>query len=97
MLCRIYAVQMQPRKYVLCHAEYTAPSQQHELHYTWYRSGVYLNWKIYIIRWGSVVVRGHTGYVSGFRMGIWISLVKRISLLAAGIIAHSTILHGSSV
>ena len=30
LLCRICTVQIQPRKYVLDHADYTAPTRQHE-------------------------------------------------------------------
>ena len=34
MLCRICAVQIQPRKHVLDHADHTAPTRQHELDHT---------------------------------------------------------------
>ena len=34
MLCKICVVQTQPRKYVLDHAGYTAPTLQHELDHT---------------------------------------------------------------
>ena len=34
MLCRICIVQIQPRKYVLYHADHTAPTRQHELDHT---------------------------------------------------------------
>ena len=34
MLRRIYTVQIQPMKHVLDHAEYTAPTRQHELDHT---------------------------------------------------------------
>ena len=34
MLCRIHILQIQPRKHVLAHEDYTAPSQKHELDHT---------------------------------------------------------------
>ena len=34
MLCRIWIAQIQPRKVVLDHAGYTAPTRQHELDHT---------------------------------------------------------------
>ena len=34
MLWRICVVQIQPRKHVLDHADYTAPTRQHELDHT---------------------------------------------------------------
>ena len=34
MLCKICIVKIQPRKHVLHHAGYTAPTRQHELDHT---------------------------------------------------------------
>ena len=33
-LCRCCIIQIQPRKYVIDHADYTAPRRQHELYHT---------------------------------------------------------------
>lgn len=41
ILC-IRRVQIQPRKAVLNHTDYTAPTRQHEQDHTRYRSGIYL-------------------------------------------------------
>ena len=56
MLRRIYTVQIQPMKHVLDHAEYTAPTRQHELDHTDHtdhtdQESIYLPRKIWIINW----------------------------------------------
>ena len=40
MLCKICVVQIQPRKHVRDHADFAAPTRQHELYHT--TSGIYL-------------------------------------------------------
>ena len=53
MLCRSCTVQIQPRKHVLDHADYAAPTRQHEVDHT-DQEFICSAWQIYIIKWESM-------------------------------------------
>ena len=73
----LYTAQIQPRRHVIDHADYTTPIRPHELGHTSVREReqIFPDWQIQIMNCSAVVRTDHTDHLSE----VWTVFFKRTS------------------